>query len=169
MRTVVWLWMIGLLFLTGCAASMPSEVVPEARASEPVSTTSNACKTYQLTQDCKYTVPLREVYIADLHTNVAGSSDGKVVLLMSNDPRRLENILVNAGTPAAIYGAGHQYKNANNVVFQAAKQLLEENNIQILKVEPWVNVYNLVGYILTLDGDGYSIIKQQPIEPCINS
>ena len=88
---------------------------------------------------------------------IAGSVNGKHILVMDGSPTL--NALKDGLTYHYITSTDYHTRASNNG-YEAVKRILTENNIRILKVTPLVALGNVDGYILELDLDGYSILKQ---------
>jgi len=103
-------------------------------------------KPYKLDQDCSiWWGAKRTIKINEKEIKVAGSTDGKIILLMDNkiatDNERLSSC------------------------FQLVKEKLLSNGVEILKVTKFIFARNKdYAYILALNNDGYSILKNYTVE-----
>ncbi len=111
------------------------------------SATSLSCKKpYKLDQDCSiWTDAKRTIKIKEKEIKVAASADGKIILVRGTkivtDNERLSSC------------------------FQLVKGELLSNNVEILKVIKFIFSKNQdYAYILVLNNDGYSILKNYTVE-----
>lgn len=124
--------------------------VEDASPEEWVSEWKASCsEPYRLTQDCSdLSGARREVIIEGIRLKVAGSEDGKIVLIMDSKT-------IGEGFKTPI----EQSSKNINLGYNAVKKELTEQNIQIEKAVAVKLLDQVRGYYLILDGDGYSIIK----------
>ena len=141
------------IMVAGCAST---EIVQGAHKEEMVSTFRVTCNNpHKLTQDCSNAMGAkRTIRIADKKIKVAGTEDGKTVLIMDAHP--LRNAVL-TGVTLFMYDAQSE---ENNYSYMRVKWALEKNGIHILKVVPMYSTGSVDGYFLELDGDGYSVLKQ---------
>jgi len=130
-----------------------TSTVSEAEESEPINMISMTCtKPYQLEQDCSiWSGATRSIVIDGFKVNVAGSKDGKVVLVM--DAKLFSKIW------------SKKQSQASNNSFHAIKKALDEEKIEIIRVRPIKSFGDIYGYVLELAEDGYSILKKFSSNP----
>lgn len=113
---------------------------------DQISALTTTCKKpYKLDQDCSsWSGAKRTIKINEKEIKVAGSTDGKIILIMDKqfvpDDARLSSC------------------------FQLVKEKLLSNGIGIIKVTKLVTGKKDYGYILELNGDGYSILKNYTVK-----
>ncbi len=102
-------------------------------------------KPYKLDQDCSiWTGAKRTIKINEKEIKVAGSADGKIILVMDN------KIIPN--------------NESVSCCFQLVKEKLAVNGVEIIKVTKLVFDKRDYGYILNLNNDGYSFLKNLTVE-----
>jgi hypothetical protein len=140
-----------IIFIGGCANKeiIQSYIPIEAQGEEIVDAITMGCNSpYTLKQDCdSWQGANRLIEIKTLKMRVASSQSGKLILIMSD-------------TNECKYGSFHCSTVANNRNFEVVKNLLHENNINILKVIPVVRTEYISGYLIFVSKDGYSLIKE---------
>jgi len=147
---------VAIVMLAGCARLASTHIVYASNKEEILNTFRVSCNNpYRLTQDCSNVMgPRRTIRIADKRITIAGSDDGKTVLIMDAHPIR--NAVLTAAT-LTLYNA---QTNESNSSFMRVKSVLENSRVHILKVVPMYSTGSVDGYFLELDGDGYSVLKQ---------
>ncbi len=153
----------GLSMLIASEMGIGREQV-EKRRNETLRAAQVTCnKPYKLDQDCNSIVGARRsVEVNGFHMKIAGSGDGKVVLLMGSCHSHKDVKLDLSRNPTE---DDPSYVPAEmSSCFDAAKNEFAASNINILKISKLVNNGYINGYILHLDGDGYSILKQHTLD-----
>ena len=119
-------------------ASASSALVAAGMAS--VSGLALTCnKPFVFDRDCSYwSGPKRRIKVRGLEVNVAGSADGRTV--------------------AAMYTLSTQSR-IPTAVYDAVATELRSHGIEVRKVTAVSSLGQTLGYILELDGDGYSILE----------
>lgn len=149
------------LFLSGC---QKPDVVRDSKGVEPLTTVFVSCdRPYSLKQDCSFWEGAsREITIGKWHLKIAGSADGRVVMVMPT----IGDVIQAAATDGMLEGLGLWTQEHNFVTWQAnfyyrmIKRELNKKGITVTKAIPLVTGRDVDGYILELDGDGYSMIKK---------
>lgn len=101
-------------------------------------------KPYKIGQDCSiWWGATRRIKIKDKKIRVAGSDDGKIVLVE-------DKIITNDESVFAC--------------FELVREELLSKGINIVKVTKLMNMGEVKGCILELDGDGYSILKEYSVD-----
>lgn len=141
-----------LLMIPGCSSQ---KILTDELGNEYIKTISMKCnKPYDLTQDCNnWAGASRKIVINDFDIKVAGSEDGKVVLVM--DAHLFKNSLK---SPFSLYSKSHT--EASNNSFKSVSELFEQKGIKILRVLPLRSFENIDGYVMELNEDGYTILKE---------
>ncbi|MDJ0852556.1 MAG: hypothetical protein QNK04_29660 [Myxococcota bacterium] len=134
--------------LIACATHPPPLVVDDAQGVEPVSGMSAGCsKPFELERDCSiWDGANREILIESTEIKVAGSEDGRHVLMMA---------------PSLVGGSfkGQDHlTNETNRRYHLVKGVLASRDIAVIRVIPMVQSGAVVGYFLELDGDGYEVL-----------
>ncbi|MBI9077394.1 MAG: hypothetical protein JEZ02_18450 [Desulfatibacillum sp.] len=114
-----------------------------------------SCKRpFNLTQDCSnWSGATRKIQIDDVSINVAGSDCGKAILIMPGTGRKTE--LKDAFTLGLMeYNSG-----PSRVCLDKVRSVLEARGLRILKITKVPSRASVRGYVLALDGDGYSFLK----------
>ena len=141
------------VFVSACATP---QTVGDASSEDSINTVSMTCKKpYVLSQDCSiWSGATRTLDINGFKVKVGGSEDGKVVLVM--DSKSVSNLLFKD-----VFTLTNQtHSIASNNSYYAIKNILEEKNIKINKVRPLKSFGNINGYVLLLDEDGYTTLKE---------
>ena len=139
------------LTLAGCAAT---PTVPDTSDAESINTISMTCQSpYELAQDCSgWSGATRTVMIDGFEVKVAGSADGKVILVMD------AHLMANTFSDIGLLNSPTNSK-ASNDSFYAVRSLMTAAGIQIQRVRPLRSFGNVNGYILELTSDGYTVLK----------
>ena len=126
--------------------------VPDAKGTEAISATAMTCsRPYELPQDCSsWSGATREIAIGDVNMKIAGSSDGRIVLLSGPRP----NVDTLKGSHTQI----------TNFAYEIVKSELVDAGLEIVKVEPVASMGSLYGYVIELDGDAYSVLRAHSID-----
>ena len=134
------------VWIQGCATA--TAVVADAEDVEGISAIGMGCKSpYELTQDCSgFSGATRVVEVSGVTFKIAGSADGKIVLMMGAKPNS-----------SAISGKNAE---AANVAYEVTKKLLLDNGINIELAEPVRSLSTLFGYVITTDGDSFAVLSQ---------
>lgn len=135
-----------LSLLSACGTV--TAIVPDAEGVEHVSAIGMGCKKpYPLTQDCSgFSGATRRVEISEFRFKIAGSEDGSIVLLMG------EKQMSDAW-------AGRSAETAN-IAYELVKKQLVESGVTITLAEPVSSGALLAGYVITTDGDAYSVLSE---------
>jgi len=138
------------LLLTGCSTTT---IVTDAQGNESLNTLGVSCSTpYKLTQDCSnFSGATRTITLDGFEVNIAGSSDGKVVMVMD------ANLLKNSFSDIFTLNS-KTHSDASNTSYHAVKKALSKHGITIFKALPMRLLGNTDGYVLELDSDGYKIL-----------
>lgn len=130
-------------FVTGCSTP---RIVRDARGVNPVNSVTMSCsKPYKFVHDCSnFSGAKKRILLDGLPLSIAGSEDGKTVLLMSTGQ-----------TWTLIQ---HKHSVRNNYGYETAKRILMENGIVVTHVTPLVGFRHLHGYVLECDGDAYAVL-----------
>lgn len=142
---------VSALFMLAACGTVTA-IVPDAEGVEHISAIGMGCnKPYTLTQDCSgLSGANRLVEIADFRFKIAGSDDGTVVLMMGAKP-----------TSDAWNGKSTETANA---AYEITKKFLVDNMIAITTAEPVSSGSMLAGYVITTDGDAYTLLKEKSVE-----
>jgi hypothetical protein len=134
------LWVVALSLVVGCASPVIDESTSE------ISLVRMSCKKpYPLERDCSWiSGPTRKIEISGLQLKVAGSSDGRVIVVIPDDQTKhaFKGDLPNASVKAA---------------FEVAAEL-ESQGVKIVRQIPIVTSGQAAGYVLELESDGYSLL-----------
>ncbi|HEY8932495.1 MAG TPA: hypothetical protein VIM44_04195 [Rariglobus sp.] len=111
---------------------------------QPVSGITATCnEPYKLTQSCNlFSGPSRSITVGGQKLKIAGSADGRVILIRSAS--LLDLNVTTSGSPQ----------------YDAVRQALNRSNLHILRQRDMVTSGSPVGFFLELDGDGYSVLTQ---------
>jgi hypothetical protein len=123
-----------------------AKVLPEAAAEPAIGGIGMTCGSpYKLERDCSnWSGPTRQVTLEARTLQIAGSKDGRVVVVMSPDTMS---------------------SNSNhfaNVRYVSVKQWLGEQGIKVTRVRAITTLGEILGYAMELDGDGYSLLAALP-------
>lgn len=143
------------VLLQGCV-STPR--VYDATKEESLNTLATTCSSpYQLTRDCSnMSGAMRKVKMGEVVLAVAGSDDGRVVMVM--DPSAVSHalsdfFLLNSPT----------HSQANNSGYYTLSQFLATKGVTVTRVRAMESLGNIDGYMLELDKDGYSLLEALPV------
>lgn len=141
-----------LLLLVGCGTKIKHPVAEGASKDDPVSGVTMTCSSpYKLTQGCSvWSGATHEITLSGYAVSIAGSADGHVVLLMENMAKKFKEASKN----------DPEWSEMSNAAFNRARAVLEAAGIHILIARPVVSVGSIDGYLLELDGDGYSALNR---------
>lgn len=117
---------------------------------------------YTLDQDCSsLTGGTRPIQLKNYHMKIAGSYSGKYVLITGNchtdEKPDLNKMSDSYLDPDGTVEKSHD----STACLDAVKELLAANGVGIVKTIGLADGGMVVGYLLELDGDGYSILKKQ--------
>ena len=131
--------------VSGCASP---RVARDARGIKPLGTLTMSCsRPYKLVRDCSnFSGAKKRVLLEGLPLSMAGSDDGRTVLLMS--------------TGQIWTLAHHKHDVRNNYGYETAKRILTSNGIAVTRVTPVVAFGQLHGYVLECDGDAYAVLDR---------
>lgn len=116
-------------------------------SSEIISAIKMTCdKPYQLGQDCSKKRPNRIIRIVNQQMKIAGSFDGKVVLIMNMQERFNDD------------------ESALACLELVKNELHAKGGITVLKSVNVMWARKIRGFFLELDGDGYSFLKNYSVE-----
>lgn len=137
--------------MTLSACGTVTSIVPDAEGVEHVSAIGMGCnKPYELTQTCSgFSGATHLVEVADFQYKIAGTEDGKVVLMMS--AKQLSDAASGRSTETA------------NVAYEVTKKYLMDEGVNITLAEPVSSGALLAGYIITTDGDAYSLLSRNSV------
>lgn len=144
---------LGVL-LSGCVST---PLVEQAVSEEAINTVAMTCESpYRFEQDCsEWLGAAREITLAGRPIRVAGSADGRIVMV--KDP----NIFVNTLKDVFVLNSP-SHSRANNASFGVLRDFLVASGVVIKRVRPLRSFGNTDGYVLELDRDGYSFLKALP-------
>ena len=134
------------------ACGTVTSIVPDAEGVEHVSAIGMGCNNpYELTQSCSgFSGATQLVEITGFQFKIAGNSDGTVVLMMG--AKQMSDAWTGKSTETA------------NVAFEVVKKYLVDNGVTITLVEPVSSGALLAGYIITADGDAYTLLARNAVE-----
>lgn len=143
---------VALSALLFVACGTVTAIVPDADGVEHISAIGMGCKKpYELTQDCSgLSGAKRLVEVSGFRFKIAGTSDGSTVLMMGAKPN-------------SDAWSGKSAETAN-VAYELTKKLLAENGVRVVKAEPVSSGALLAGYVITADGDAYSVLSKMTVE-----
>lgn len=95
----------------------------------------------------------RTLNIDGTDVKVAGTEDGKTVLIMDAHP------IINALVEPPFMLNNPTHSEAVNEGCLAVQKVLSDNHVEILLTRPIMEVGNIDGYVLELADDGYSLLK----------
>lgn len=150
LRTALAFGLLGALFYACQTAA--SVYVPDAAGRDAISAVGMTCSSpAQLDQDCSsWSGATREIEIETVRMKVAGSRDGRTVLI--------------AGPDASADMLKGSHGQVTRVAYEVAKRRLSESGIKIVNVTPVASVGVLYGYLIMTDTDSYSILKAPSVE-----
>lgn len=133
--------------LLGCVTT-PNIVSYKGRPVPAISAVSMSCTSpYVLAQDCSaWSAAVRRVKLKERVVKVAGSADGKIVLVMT-DQKTLPT--------------QYETEQAADAVQEAAST----RGARLMRLEALAIGGSVPGYILTFDMDVYSLLKTSSVEP----
>lgn len=146
-----------LSLVSGCATV---NTVGEASNEDAINTVTMSCKKpYILSQDCSiWSGATRKILLNDYKVKVSGSEDGKTILVM--DAKSLSNLLfkdlLTLNNPT--------HSNESNNSYYAIKSFFDNKKIKINRVRPLKSFGNINGYVLLLEQDGYSLLKELTVK-----
>lgn len=128
-------------------ARTPQAEGGSTESSEIISAVTMTCdKPYQLGQDCSKKRPNRTIRIGDQEMKIAGSNDGKVVLIMNMQERFIDD--------ASALACFELVRN----------ELLAKGGITVQKAVNVMWARKIRGFFLELDGNGYSFLRNYSVE-----
>ncbi len=128
-------------------ARAPQAEEGSTESSEIISAVTMTCDNpYQLGQDCSKKRPNRTIRIGDQEMKIAGSNDGKVVLIMNMQERFIDD--------ASALACFELVRN----------ELLAKGGITVQKAVNVMWARKIRGFFLELDGDGYSFLKNYSVK-----
>lgn len=140
-----------LLAAVACGCATTPEV---AETDEVVSTTLSKCSDYDFTQDCSFwSGAKRKIQIDGFELRVAGSTAGDNILIM--DAKLLKNVLSDG---IRLNIGEDKHSTYVNESYRVIEKRLNDHDISILNTIRLGKVSEIDGYIIQLDGDGYSIL-----------
>lgn len=144
-------WKNGALTLAALvlgACGTATAIVPDAEGVDHISAVGMGCKKpYELTQSCSgFSGATQLVEVSGFRFKIAGSSDGKTVLMMG-------------AKPTSDAWSGKSAETAN-VAYEVTKKLLAENGVNVVKVEPVSSLSTLAGYVISTDSDAYKVLSE---------
>ncbi len=144
---------IAVVALAGLSAcGTVTTIVPDAEGVEHVFAIGMGCnKPYELSQSCSgFSGATRLVEISGFQFKIAGTADGTVVLMMG--AKQMSDAW-----------SGRSGETAN-IAFEVVKKYLVDEGVSITLVEPVSSGALLSGYIVTADGDAYSLLSRHSVE-----
>jgi hypothetical protein len=129
-------------FLSGCVSNPPL-LVPDSEGKEYISAIGMTCsKPYVLENDCSgFSGPTKKLLISEVEIKMAGSEDGKVIVIFGGKSH------------------GTQAETAN-IGYELVKKELYSNNIEITNTRPIVSANILFGYALETDKAAYALFDK---------
>lgn len=128
------------LLIAGCAGTPPS--IEYNKEIVGTYSTTAGCGTLSLDQDCsQMSGATRNIRIKDRDLRIAGSEDGKIVLVMSKPKFLPDEEVLKEGS-------------------QEIEKIFESRGLGILSTKVIYGSGKVFGVHYTLDGDGYSNLKQ---------
>lgn len=133
-----------------------TDKIPEEHFAESMRYSAASCnKPYDITQDCNFfTGAEREIELNGYKAKVAGSENGKVILIVG------DGHLLNSMSDAFTLGYNDSRTEPSKKALNFIKRKLQKEGIQIIKITKLMSRGGIDGYFLELDGDGYSILKK---------
>ena len=130
-----------LLPLTAAAANPPS-LVPDAEGSEIIGAIKMGCKKpYRLTDCNVFSGPKKKIVVAGVPLKVAGTEDGKVIVMFSRSTINPNTQQINTG-------------------YEMIKKELSSNGIDIARVKPVASGKALFGYAIETEQPAYHLMEQ---------
>ena len=155
---------LNTLLLAGCS-SVPPPVHAEARGTPTLATLMVSCATpHRLEQDCdSLKGATRKMELGGTKIRVAGSSDGRVTLIMDPDPvTNIANDMRNSGMSTR----SPSHSEASNAGLEAVKAFYQSQSKRILSIQAMTSLGNVDGYFVVTEGNGYTALiaadKQVP-------
>lgn len=138
--------------LTSCATR---PVVSDAVGEDEINYVTMTCsRPYKFIQDCSFfSGAKRNITLDGFDIKIAGSEKGDTILVMDG------NKISNAFKEAFTLSVKSYSSEASNNSFEAVKRVLLEKRVTIFRVRPIVSANGIEGYVLELDSDGYSFLK----------
>ncbi len=135
------LFVVSVSLATGCVSTPPT-LVSDAEGEPSVDAIAMTCDTpYELSRDCN---PVRgpgaRLEIAGVEMEVAGSSDGRLIVL-------------HAGSALDRRGEGA------NEAYRQVEAVLSRRHIQVMRVVPLVSANILMGYAIFTDVPAYALLE----------
>jgi len=151
-RSLVRKVLIAVFALALGACGTVTAIVPDAEGVNHVSAIGMGCnKPYKLSRDCSgFSGATRLVELSDFQFKIAGSEDGRTVLIMG--AKQFRNAA--SGKDAEVA----------NIAYEVTKKYLLEENIEITLTEPVSSGSLLAGYIISANGDAYSKLSMLSVE-----
>ncbi len=137
--------------ISGCVSS---PIVKDAKDEEMISSLFATCNDpYELSEDCSiFSGATRSIYIDNFEIKIAGSADGKTVLIMDTE------IAYNACIAGLTFSLITNSQRANRS-YELIKQELNKKGLPISKVQPFGSYGNVDGYFIHSNEDIYSYLK----------
>ena len=134
------------------------EVPPEPIFSAMNFGHANCSRPYRLTHDCSFlNGATRTIQLEGVEAKIAGSDDGKIVLVMSGSH------MLNSIKDGLTLGMASFRGSPSQRCLKAVSKKLKANQIQILQRIKLVSYGSIDGFLLKLDKDGYSLLKAHSI------
>ncbi|WP_448548475.1 hypothetical protein [Thalassotalea fusca] len=147
-RNVVLLSLCSLTFI-GCVnvKSIQNVSVNDAKGSQPINAMSLSCSDLDLTRDCdNYAGANKEITLYGHKMRVAGNDSGTTILAMyAKDECGLGEALCQTI--------------ASNRNYEIIKKVFTDNNTQVVDVKPLAVNDFIVGYAITTNKEGYSLLS----------
>ncbi|MCG7529899.1 hypothetical protein MHM98_00795 [Psychrobium sp. MM17-31] len=132
----------------GCvnADAISNLVVEDALYSPPINGITAGCSSMGVKKDCdNISGANKKITINGVRMRVAGSSDGRRILVMYSSDR-------------CGFGDSSCQTRASNSAYYVVKNRLTRNGVSIEKVTPVAVSDFINGYLIQVDADGYSLI-----------
>lgn len=108
---------------------------------------ASKCEDYDFTRDCSYMYGAdRDVTVRDLEMRISGSTSGHFIMIMH--PTR---------DPMAVFSRKSRSVHVNES-YEVVKDLLVENELEVLQTVLIGKTDIIKGYMIEVDGDGYSVL-----------
>jgi hypothetical protein len=135
----------------GCQNPPLPPLVPDAAGAAPISAVRASCGELGLSQDCSnWWGPTRPIEIYGFRMKVAGSADGRTLLLSGPHPNK------------DTFGGSHGQK--TNTAYDLLKLELSARGIQVESVTPVASAGALFGYVIRTSADAYTHLKELTVQ-----
>ena len=151
-------FLLGAWALSGLSACQPY-LVDAADEAELIRLGDFSCESpYELSQDCKSKRNAQlTVVIDEIRFQIAGSEDGTIVFFEQTTGDMLKSEF---GWDFLFLGTADFHGRRLAKIYEVVERTLEKSSVQVTSAGPVVSsVAETVGYVLELDGDGYSVLR----------